>query len=244
MGRIAVEIIPRDEKSLRADIDVIKRYPQVDCVNIPDLMSFELRPWQAAKFTQPDLPTIPHVRAMDIDLAKPLPMRDDFISRGIREVLIIAGDPPKDLTRTVYPTETIDVIRKFRDELPDVKVYAGIDQYRGGIQDELYRVKRKAQAGASGFFTQPFFDMRYLEIFADLLDGYEIFWGVSPVLSNRSRGYWERKDKAVFPKNFAPTMDWNIAFAKDVIEFISTTRGGLYFMPITIDIAELLPKVF
>ena len=29
MGRIAVEIIPRDEASLRADIDVIKKYPQV-----------------------------------------------------------------------------------------------------------------------------------------------------------------------------------------------------------------------
>ncbi|MBO4779696.1 MAG: methylenetetrahydrofolate reductase, partial [Selenomonadaceae bacterium] len=96
MGRIAVEIIPRDEAGLQADIDVIKKYPQVDCVNIPDLMSFELRPWQAAKITQPALPTIPHVRAMDIDLKKPLPMRDDFINFGIREVLIIAGDPPKD----------------------------------------------------------------------------------------------------------------------------------------------------
>jgi len=244
MGRIAVEIIPRGADELRADIDVIKKYPQVNCVNIPDLMSFELRPWQAAQFTQPALPTIPHVRAMDIDLNQPLPMRDDFIRHGIREVLIIAGDPPKDLTRTVYPTETIDVIRKFREELPDVKIYAGIDQYRSGIRDELYRVQRKAQAGATGFFTQPFFDVRYLEMFADLLDGYEIFWGVSPVLSNRSRGYWERKDKAVFPKNFAPTMDWNVAFAKRVIEFVKNSGGGLYFMPITIDIAELLPRVF
>lgn len=244
MGRIAVEIIPRDKASLQDDIAVIKKYPQVDCVNIPDLMSFETRPWQAAEFTQPALPTIPHVRAMDINLAEPLPMRDDFIKFGIKEVLIIAGDPPKDLTRTVYPTETIDVIRKFREELPDVKVYAGIDQYRSGIRDELYRVERKTQAGAAGFFTQPFFDMRYLKMFADLLDGHEVYWGVSPVLSNRSRGYWERKDKAVFPKNFVPTMSWNIDFAKQVIEFIKSSSGGLYFMPITIDIADLLPRVF
>ena len=244
MGRIAVEIIPHSEASLQAEIDVIKKYPQVDCVNIPDLMSFELRPWQAAKVTQPALPTIPHVRAMDIDLKKPLPMRDDFIKFGIKEVLIIAGDPPKDLTRTVYPTETIDVIRKFREELPDVKVYAGIDQYRNGIREELYRVERKAQAGAAGFFTQPFFDLRFLEMYADLLDGHEIYWGVSPVLSNRSKSYWEIKDKAVFPKSFEPTMAWNIDFAKQVIEFIKTSRGGLYFMPITIDIAKLLPEVF
>ena len=244
MSRIAVEIIPRDEASLQADIDVIKKFPQVDCVNIPDLMSFDMRPWQAARITQHALPTIPHVRAMDIDLKKPLPMRDDFIKHGIKEVLIIAGDPPKDLTRTVYPTESIDVIRKFRDELPDVKVYAGVDQYRSGIREELYRVERKFQAGAAGFFTQPFFDMRFLEMYADLLDGHEVYWGVSPVLSNRSRSYWEIKDKAVFPKDFSPTMDWNIAFAKRVIEFISESSGGLYFMPITIDIADLLPKVF
>ncbi len=244
MGRIAVEIIPHDAASLQADIDVIKKYPQVDCVNIPDLMSFALRPYQAAEFTQPALPTIPHVRAMDIDLSKPLPMRDDFIKFGVKEVLIIAGDPPKDLTRTVYPTETIDVIHKFREELPDVKVYAGVDQYRSGIREELYRVERKAQAGAAGFFTQPFFDLRFLEMYADLLDGHEVYWGVSPVLSNRSKSYWEIKDKAVFPKSFQPTMDWNIDFAKKVIEFIKTSSGGLYFMPITIDIADLLPKVF
>ena len=244
MGRIAVEIIPRDAASLRADVDVIKKYSQVDCVNIPDLMSFDLRPWQAAEFTQAALPTIPHVRAMDINLAEPLPMREDFIKFGVKEVLIIAGDPPKDLTRTVYPTETIDVIRKFREELPDVKIYAGVDQYRSGIREELYRVERKAQAGASGFFTQPFFDMRFLEMYADLLDGHEVYWGVSPVLSSRSRSYWEIKDKAVFPKNFLPTMDWNINFAKRVIDFISGERGGLYFMPITIDIADLLPRVF
>ena len=244
MGRIAVEIIPRDAASLRADVDVIKKYSQVDCVNIPDLMSFDLRPWQAAEFTQAALPTIPHVRAMDINLAEPLPMREDFIKFGVKEVLIIAGDPPKDLTRTVYPTETIDVIRKFREELPDVKIYAGVDQYRSGIREELYRVERKAQAGASGFFTQPFFDMRFLEMYADLLDGHEVYWGVSPVLSSRSRSYWEIKDKAVFPKNFLPTMDWNIDFAKRVIDFISGERGGLYFMPITIDIADLLPRVF
>ena len=244
MGRMAVEIIPRDEASLQADIDVIKKYPQVDCVNIPDLMSFELRPWQAAEFTQPALPTIPHVRAMDIDLSKPLPFKEIFEQAGITEALVIAGDPPQDFSRTVYPTESIDVIRKFREELPNVKVYAGIDQYRSGIRDELYKVERKIQAGAAGLFTQPFFDMRFLEMYADLLDGIDVYWGVSPVLSARSKGYWERKDKAVFPKDFQPTMNWNVEFAHKVIDFISSTNGGLYFMPITIDIAEFLPQIF
>ena len=244
MGRTAVEIVAHDAAGVQRDLEVLKKFPQVDCVNIPDLIRYDYKGWQAAEFTQSVLPTIPHVRAMDIDLSKPLPMREDFIKFGIKEVLVIAGDPPQGMLRTVYPTESIDVIRKFREELPDVKVYAGLDQYRCGIREELYKVERKAQAGAAGFFTQPFFDMRFLEMYADLLDGYEVYWGVSPVLSARSKGYWERKDKAVFPKNFEPTMDWNINFAHEVMNFISDTNGGLYFMPITIDIADFLLKVF
>ena len=162
----------------------------------------------------------------------------------MKEVLVIVGDPPQDMTRTVYPTESVDVIRKFRAELPEVKVYAGVDQYRLGIRDELYRVERKLQAGAAGLFTQPFFDMRFLEMYADFLSGVEVYWGVSPVLSARSKGYWERKDKAVFPPDFQPTMDWNVKFARKVMEFISKSSGGLYFMPITIDIADFLPEIF
>ena len=244
MGRTAVEIVAHDAEGVKRDLEVLKKFPQVDCVNIPDLLRYDFKSWEAAKITQPVLPTIPHVRAMDIDLSKPLPMKDAFLDAGIKEVLIIAGDPPQSMTAEVYPTESVDVIRKFREELPEVKIYAGLDQYRSGVREELYKVQRKAQAGAVGFFTQPFFDMRFLEMYADLLEGYEIYWGVSPVLSEKSKGYWERKDKAFFPKDFQPSMDWNINFAHEVMNFISKTNGGLYFMPITIDIADFLPKVF
>ncbi len=244
MSRTAVEIVAREVEGVQRDLEVLKKFPQVNCINIPDLMRYEFKSWNAAKITNPILPTIPHVRAMDIDLTKPLPMIDAFKSAGIKEVLVIAGDPPQDMLTTVYPTESVDVIRKFREELPEVKVYAGLDQYRSGIREELYKVERKAQAGASGFFTQPFFDMRYLEMYADLLENFEVYWGVSPVLSMRSKGYWERKDKAVFPKDFEPTMDWNINFAHKVIDFIDATDSGLYFMPITIDIADYLPKIY
>ena len=122
MGRTAVEIVAHDVAGVRRDLEVLKKFPQVDCVNIPDLIRYDYKGWQAAEIVQPVLPTIPHVRAMDIDLTKPLPMRDDFIKFGIKEVLVIAGDPPQDMIRTVYPTESIDVIRKFREELPNVKV--------------------------------------------------------------------------------------------------------------------------
>ena len=44
--------------------------------------------------------------------------------------------------------------------------------------------------------------LRYalLEIYADILDGMDIYWGVSPVLSQRSVSYWRNKNNVIFPK--------------------------------------------
>ena len=240
MGRIAVEIVPHKEEGLLRDVEILKKYSQVDCVNIPDIMRCEIRPWEAAKITQPKLQTIPHVRAMDIDLSKPLPMKETFEKFNITEVLVIAGDPPQDMTHTVYPTVTTDVIRKIREELPGVRVWAGIDQYRGSMQQELYQIRRKLQAGAVGFFTQPFFDMRFLEMYSDMLDGLTVCWGVSPVLSAKSQSYWERKNRVVFPKNFAPTLEWSIDFARKVLGFAQRNGDRIYLMPIKSNIEAYL----
>ena len=74
------------------------------------------------------------------------------------------------------------------------------------MRQEEYRIRRKLQAGAVGFFTQPFFDMRFLEMYADMLSGLNIYWGVSPIMSARSQSYWELKNNVVFPHSFEPTI--------------------------------------
>jgi methylenetetrahydrofolate reductase (NADPH) len=145
---------------------------------------------------------------------------------------------------TVYPTVSTDVIRKFREEMPEVKVYAGIDQYRGSMRQEQYRIRRKLQAGASGFFTQPFFDLRLLEIYGDLLDGLDVYWGVSPVMSARSQSYWELKNNVVFPKNFQPDLEWSIRFARQVRTFAEDRGDSIYLMPIKTNLRAYLQGVF
>ena len=162
---------------------------------------------------------------------------------NINEVLVVTGDPPQDMGRKIYPTISTDVIRKFKMEMPEVKVYAGIDQYRTSMRAESYSIKRKIQAGADGFFTQPFFDLRFLEIYAELLEGKEVYWGVSPVLSDKSVNYWETKNNVVFPKNFAPTLEWNIDFAQKVLEFVTRTNSNIYFMPIRTKLADYLSGI-
>lgn len=245
MNRISVELVPRSEEGLVAELKSLKQsIGKVDLINIPDLLRCDLRSWQGAEIAQRYYPVaMPHIRAMDIDISKPLPMADYLREHNIKEVLVIEGDPPQDMMHTVYPTVSTDVIRKFREEMPEIKVYAGIDQYRSSMRQEQYRIRRKLQAGASGFFTQPFFDMRFLEMYADMLDGLDVYWGVSPIMSARSQSYWELKNNVVFPKAFQPTLDWSIEFARKVVEFADKRNGNVYLMPIRTDATAYLSGI-
>lgn len=244
MERISVELVPRD--TLREELAALKEGGfAVDLINVPDLLRFPTRSWEGAALAQQYFPAaMPHIRAMDVDLEQPLSMGEYLRQNQIKEVLIIEGDPPQDMAHTVYPTVTTDVIRKFREELPEILVYAGIDQYRGSMQQEQYRIRRKLQAGAAGFFTQPFFDLRLLAMYADMLEGLEVYWGVSPVESERAKSYWELKNHVVFPKNFAATLAWSVDFAREVRSFAQSRGESVYLMPIRTDLTAYLTGVF
>ena len=106
------------------------------------------------------------------------------------------------------------------------------------------RIRRKLQAGAAGFFTQPFYDMRFLEMYQDMLDGLEVYWGVSPIQSERSQSYWELKNHVVFPKKFVPTLDWSIDFGRRVVENADKMNSSVYIMPIKGNLEEYLNGIF
>ena len=130
MKRISVELVPRDEDALRGELALLSKFQeQVDVINIPDPLRFPTRSWQGAAIAKEYFSeSMPHIRAMDIDLDKELSMKDYLREHDIREVLVIEGDPPQDMMHEVYPTNSVDVIWKFRKEMPEVKVDAGIDQ--------------------------------------------------------------------------------------------------------------------
>ena len=245
MTKIAVELVPRDLAIFEEELKAIKAdIPDVDFINIPDLLSCDIRSWDGAGIAKKYFKdAVPHLRAMDFDFTCELPIKDKLKEYDIKEVLVIEGDPPQTMTHQAYPTTSTDIIKKFSDEMPDIKVYAGIDQYRSSIKEEEYRIRRKMLAGAKGFFTQPFFDMRYLEIYADILDGMDIYWGVSPVLSQRSVSYWRNKNNVIFPKDFEPTLEWNVAFARKVVEFAKAHNQNVYLMPIKAKIMPYLEGV-
>lgn len=244
--KISLELVPNSNEQLLQEMRYSKEnFLEIDMINIPDLLRFEMRSWEGCELAKDIYErAIPHIRAIDIDLEKPLIMAASLLRNNIKEVLIITGDIPQEMNRKIYHSTSIEVIAKFKRELPHIKVYAAIDPYRDNIIKELDYVKRKLYAGADGFFTQPFFDMRSLEIYAEQLEEHQVFYGISPVLSERSQSYWSAKNNVNFPKGFKPEMDWNVHFAQQVMHYCESHDGNIYFMPIKTRLDHYLKQVF
>jgi methylenetetrahydrofolate reductase (NADPH) len=245
LHKVSIELVPRDRETLQQELQLVRKsFSSIETINIPDLLKFEMRSWDACAQARELFPhAIPHLRAIDFDLEQPFLLGETLDAAGIDTVLVIAGDQPQDMSRRVFRTSSIELIRAIKAERPDLKVYAGIDPYRSGIKNELDYVKRKLDAGAEGFFTQPFFDLRLMEIYHDLLAGIDVFWGISPVMSVRSKDYWDNLNNAIFPPDFEPTLEWNRSFARTALEFSAKNDSSLYFMPIRIDLAEYLSGI-
>lgn len=243
--RISVELVPRNLAVLEQELrEVSQHLPDVTTVNIPDLLRFDLRSWEACACAKEHVRhAIPHLRAIDINLKKPLAVASYLETHDIDEVLVVNGDAPADMSREVYSSSSLQVIRKIRQELPDVKIYAALDPYRQSFVRERDYALQKLEAGASGFFSQPFFDIRLMEVYAELLPDTEIFWGVTSITSKRSLGYWQNRNKAIFPATFAANLDWSRQLAKEALEFAKARDANIYFMPIRTGAVEYLQGI-
>ena len=243
---ISIEIVARNEEQITETLRQVRDFcPIVNTINVPDILRYKMRSWDAVPLVNPHYPhVIPHIRAVDFDLHKPFPLIEQIARDGITEILVISGDADKNSLHPVYPTTSIPLIKKLKQELPDLTIFAGIDPYRGNIQSELRYSAEKIEAGADGLFTQPFFDLRLMEIYADMLPKVPIYWGVSPVMTENSRNYWETVNRVVFPSDYAFTLEGNRQFARAALDFAQAHSGHIYFMPIRVDIREYLYGIF
>lgn len=245
MTEISIELVPRTEASLRKELEQVRQhFPTIDRINIPDILRFDMRSWQGCQIAGEYFPkTIPHLRAIDFDPNKALQICEELSCKEIEAVLVVTGDLPQDMSHKCYRTSCLEMIRRLKRELPNLTVYAGMDPYRNGIKEEIDYIRAKQDAGAEAFFTQPFFDLRLMEIYQGFLQDCNVYWGVSPVLNENSQNYWENKNNAIFPPDFQPTLDWNRDFARKALQFARDKGGNLYFMPIRTDIAAYLDGI-
>ena len=245
MTRLSLELVPRSLASIAEEVATIgERFAAIDTVNVPDLLRFDLRSWDACGHARRGIGrAIPHLRAMDFDPVKLAPLLAHLDRHALREVLVVRGDPPQEPGRAVFPTRSHELVAALKRARPDLRVYAAIDPYRAGLREELEAAHQKRDAGADGFFSQPFFDLRLLAAWADLLEGHDVYWGVTPITGERSRRYWETKNRAVFPASFSPTLDWSRRFAADALAWARERDANLYFMPIRVDAVQWLGEL-
>ena len=245
MSRISLELVPRSKGSFARELKMVKeRFPRIDTLNIPDILKFDVRIPEACEVGVSYFSNIiPHIRAVSINKNKPFPYRDFFITSGIGEVLVILGDNPEIVSESEFPCTSVELIKKIKREMPELTVYAGIDQWRSSFEEEMEYVSRKKDAGADGFFTQPFFDLELVETYAEKLGDSAVFWGLAPVIRESSKHYWETKNNVTFPRDFECTMDWNKNFAGEMLQRAKADNSHVYFCPITVDFVEYLTGV-
>ncbi len=254
--RLSVELVPRDEASLAAQLDEVACLARVDTINVPDLSQFSLGGWRAAARVRGagSWRAVPHVRATEL-VGSEAAVREvvgGLDAAGLGEVLVVSGDqgpaPPSgawvltDRARA-GATPALEAIRSLKAADPSLTVYAALDPYRSGFADELSYAEAKLEAGADGLFTQPFFDLRLLDVWRELTAGVEVFWGVTSVTSPRSQRYWLSRNRAVFPSTFEPTLAWHKQLAARVLDDVAARGGNLYFMPIRVGIVDWLGDV-
>ncbi len=234
---ISFEIVPRSLEAFEEQYAFVQALGKgINIINVPDIQRFDTRSWElATRIDRGRYRFIPHFRAIDfkIDGGELYRIIEQY---QLDSVLLVSGDPPEGLKRAFYNTDVVDLIRAVRRRFPELAIYAGFDPHRQGLRDECDYTLRKAEAGAQGFFSQPFFDSRLIEIYAEHMRGLETYIGISPITTQASKNYWEVKNKVKFPLSFRPDYDWNVAFANQVIASAAASDLNVYFMPIRIDL--------
>ena len=215
---VSVELVPPRGHDPSKALDVARMLAgrQIDCVNIPD------GPRASARMSSMVLATIVlaktgmepilHYTCRDRNL---LGMQSDLLgmyAQGIRNVLIITGDPPKlgdypDATAifdvdSVGLTGVVSLMNKGMDiggrrlSAP-TGFHVGVGANPGALnlEHEISRFEAKIQAGAEFAITQPVFDHRLLEGFLQRIAQCRIpiLAGIWPLLSFRNAEFMQNE---------------------------------------------------
>ena len=242
--KFSFEIVPRTHQAFEEQYQFVSTLGEsISMINVPDIQRFDIRSWDTGKkIDRSKHQFVPHFRASDFSL------ESGDIFRIIEEneldhVLLVSGDPPEGIKREFHNTSVLDLIRVVKQRFPKITIHAGFDPHRHGLQEECHYVQRKVEAGASSFFSQPFYDIRLIEIYAEHLQGIETFIGLSPITTLSSMNYWEVKNKVKFPVNFKAEYDWNINFSNQAIAMAREVGFNIYFMPIRINLQDYFGKL-
>jgi 5,10-methylenetetrahydrofolate reductase len=208
---VSVEITPPRGCDATAVIESSKLLKQhgIDAVNIPDgpRASARLAPMPLAILLEREagIESVLHYTCRDRNI---IGMQSDFLgayAAGLRNVLIITGDPPKlgdypDAT-AVFDLDSIGLVRVVRGlnhgydigrhpigKPTGFLIGVGANPGFEDQEREIDRLFQKKDAGAEFVITQPVFDIRQFETFIKRISGLGIpvIAGLWPLVSHRN----------------------------------------------------------
>ena len=242
--RLSLEIVPHSDKKTLDELKLIStKYDYFDTINIPDIKHLQTNCLETVKLiknSQKKFSVIPHIVTGNYRDENLHELIDYIITLQLPEILIVRGDYSNNNS-----FDTITLAKKLSKEIPQLKLYAAIDPYRQNIEQEIKYIQEKKAAGIKGFFTQPFFDLSLFKAYSNLLKEENVFWGISPVITEKSYNYWIKQNNAIFPADFELNLDWNINFYHKVKKITEKSKSHhLYLMPIKIDLNNYLNHIF
>ncbi len=242
-----IELVPRpsiESVTDQASFLLHRFSDQVSGINIPDVKRLSVRSYDAAKvFLRRGIFVIPHIRSMDFSGESAIILFDELRSLGLTHVLIVTGDVYPEFNSN-EPLTAIDMIGLLKKRYPDLIVYAALDPYRTSSDEELMYCHQKLDTGCDGFFTQPFFDLELADWYLPRLTHTEVFVGISPVLTAKSKQYWAMRNHVIFSELFQLELRYNICLAHDLMSLARRYGQHTYHMPITMDAQEYVQALF
>ena len=88
------------------------------------------------------------------------------------------------------------------------------------------------------------FDTGMTDLYLKQFPDHDIFVGLSPVLAETSKSYWENRNHVVFPSDFSLDLDYHCALGKEIIDRAESANQHVYLMPIKADVDSYLKGLF
>ena len=255
---IAVELAPplNAEDSKILDAARMLQHANVDVITFPDSPSGRTRidsVLMANKIHQETgLRVMPHICCRDKNA---IAMRSLFLGASINDIedfLIITGDPVPSLNRSsvksVFDFDSVRLMKILQEMNEDVFTehplsYGGaINQGRRNLDVEIGRVKKKMEAGAEFFLTQPVFTAEAVDRLRKIKEetGARILCGIMPLISRRNAMFMmneiagvqvteEILDRYPADATKAEGEAIGVALAREMIEESKDFADGYYF---------------
>lgn len=255
---IAVELAPpvdvNDQKLL--DAAHILKQSHVDVVTFPDSPSGRTRAdsiLMAEKVhRETGLRVMPHLCCRDKNA---IAIRGSVLGaqlNGIKDFLVITGDPVpvmfRQTTRSVFNFDSVGMMKLLQtmnEEVfeTDKITYGGaINQNRLNTRFETDRIKKKMEAGAEYFLSQPVFSREQAQILRDMKaeTGATILVGVMPLVSRRNALFMKNEMAGIeIPDEIIDRYgenatrqegeDCGIQIAREILAYTDDFADGYYF---------------